>query len=56
MQRRILVADDAATDRILLKARLTAAHYDVALVSCGPEALARARAHPPDLILLDCHL
>jgi len=53
MSGRILVVEDVATNRIVLKARLTAAFYDVALAADGAEALRRARASPPDVILMD---
>lgn len=56
MSGRILVVDDVATNRIVLKARLTAAFYDVALASDGAEALRCARANPPDVILMDARM
>lgn len=53
MAGRILIADDVATNRIVLKVKLTAACYEVLQASGGVEALARARVDAPDLILLD---
>lgn len=56
MSGRILVVDDVATNRIVLKARLSAAFYDVALAADGAEAMRRARAAPPDVILMDARM
>ena len=53
MAGRILIADDVATNRIVLKVKLTAACYEVLQASSGAEALTRARVDAPDLILLD---
>jgi len=50
---RILIADDVATNRIVLKVKLMAACYDVIQASGGTEALELARSENPDLILLD---
>jgi DNA-binding response OmpR family regulator len=50
---RILVVDDNETNRDILEARLTANGYEVLHAGDGEEALAAARAHLPDLILLD---
>ncbi|MDY0747724.1 ATP-binding protein [Paucibacter sp. R3-3] len=49
---RILLADDNADMRAYLR-NLLAVHYEVLAVGDGEEALARARAEPPDLILAD---
>jgi signal transduction histidine kinase len=49
---RILVADDNADMRAYL-VRLLADRYDVKAVADGREALAEARARPPDLVLCD---
>jgi two-component system cell cycle response regulator len=53
MARRILVVDDVATNRILLKAKLAMACYDVLQADSGEQALALARSERPDLVLLD---
>jgi DNA-binding response OmpR family regulator len=52
-RQRILVVDDNETNRDILDARLTANGYDVLHAGDGEEALAAAREHVPDLILLD---
>lgn len=53
MPGRILVVDDVATNRIILKVKLTSACYEVLQASGGVEALHLARSEAPDLILLD---
>lgn len=50
---RVLIADDVATNRIVMKVKLTAAGYLPVVVADGASCLAMARAEPPDLILLD---
>jgi len=50
---RILVVDDSETNRDILNARLTSQGYEVVQAADGEEALAAARQHLPDLILLD---
>jgi adenylate cyclase len=49
----ILIVDDNETNRDILDARLRAHGYDLLQAADGEEALAVARAHLPDLILLD---
>jgi len=49
---RILIADDNADMRQYL-IRLLAAHYSVETAADGKSALAKAREHPPDLVLSD---
>ena len=49
---RVLVADDNADLRAYIR-RLLAPHWTVETAADGAEALARARAHPPDLLLAD---
>jgi two-component system cell cycle response regulator len=49
----ILIIDDVATNRIVYRARLSAAFYDPMLASDGASGLAAAIAARPDLILLD---
>ncbi|MBL3585281.1 diguanylate cyclase [Rhodovulum sulfidophilum] len=53
MSRRILIVDDVATNRIVMKVRLRNAHYQVLQASDGRTALEMARTERPDLILLD---
>ena len=53
---RILVVDDDDGVRSLLEHLLSAAGYAVEPFSTAEEALARLRAEPPDLVLLDLHL
>jgi two-component system alkaline phosphatase synthesis response regulator PhoP len=51
--RTILVVDDKASVRTLVREYLTEAGYNVLTASDGREALMRARQERPDLILLD---
>ncbi len=53
MPGRILVVDDVATNRLILKAKLAAAYYDVLEADCGQTAFDLARSEQPDVILLD---
>lgn len=53
MAGRILIADDVATNRIVMKVNLAEAYYEVLQASGGLEAVAMARTEIPDLILLD---
>ena len=53
MSGRILIVDDLATNRIILKVKLNAACYETLQAATGAEALAVARAEQPKLILLD---
>lgn len=53
MPGRILVVDDVATNRIILKVKLAAACYEVLQAEGGAEALDVARSEQPDVILLD---
>ena len=50
---RILIVDDNDTNRDILLTRLRPQGYDLLEASDGEEALALARRHLPDLILLD---
>src|SRR3954454_9455338 len=50
---RILIVDDNETNRDILMARLGPQGYDLTQAADGEEALAAAREHLPDLILLD---
>lgn len=56
MAGKILIVDDVATNRIVLKVKLASAHYETVQASSGAEALATARALCPDLVLLDVEL
>ncbi|HEY3108245.1 MAG TPA: response regulator [Chloroflexota bacterium] len=49
----VLVVDDDETMRQLILATLRCSPYRVLIASDGEEALAVARAHRPDLVLLD---
>ncbi|MEJ2434359.1 MAG: response regulator [Pseudolabrys sp.] len=50
---RILIVDDNETNRDILVTRLSVRGYDLMQAADGEEALAAAREHLPDLILLD---
>lgn len=56
MSGRILVVDDEVVSRIVLRARLDAALYEVLLASDGPAALRIARRRLPDVIVLDARM
>ncbi len=49
----ILVVDDVATNRIVMKVKLASACYSVLQATGGRQALIMARREKPDLILLD---
>ena len=53
MPGRVLVVDDLLPNLKLFEAKLAAEYYDVDLAQNGEMALARAHAHPPDIVLLD---
>jgi len=53
---RILAVDDSATILEMIKAILLAGGYEVITAADGAEALEKARAEEPDLILLDVML
>ncbi len=53
MSARILVVDDILPNVKLLEAKLTAQYYDVITAFNGEEAIKKAEADSPDLILLD---
>jgi len=50
---RILIVDDNPTNVKILQTRLTAEGYEIVTAADGEAALAAARQHTPDLILLD---
>lgn len=53
MSGRVLVVDDVATNRLLLRAKLSSAYYDVVVAENGTQALEMARNEQPDMIMLD---
>ncbi|MEE9388843.1 MAG: diguanylate cyclase [Paracoccaceae bacterium] len=53
MPGRILIADDVATNRIILKVKLRAASYDVSQAVNQQELLQRSQEILPDLIIMD---
>lgn len=53
---KILIVDDVATNRIVLKVKLASAFYETVQASGGVEALNLARQMRPDLVLLDVEL
>lgn len=53
---RVLVVDDEPQIRRALSVNLRARGYEVDLAASGEEALQRAAAHPPDLVVLDLGL
>ncbi|SHH60658.1 diguanylate cyclase [Cognatishimia maritima] len=56
MPGKILIIDSVATNRIVLKVRLTSAFYDVALAASSKEARAMIKQDLPDLILVNSNL
>ena len=56
MAGRILIVDDIATNRIVMKVKLSTAHYHVLQAASGSEAVRIAESEQPDLILLDIDL
>lgn len=54
--KRILVVDDDAWVRKLVRGYLERAGFAVTVAATGPEALAEVTAHPPDLVVLDLML
>jgi two-component system, OmpR family, KDP operon response regulator KdpE len=53
---RVLIVEDEPALLRALRINLRARGYDVAIASEGREALAEARRHPPDVVLLDLGL
>lgn len=53
---KILIVDDVATNRIVLKVKLASAFYETVQAAGGVEALRLARQMRPDLVLLDVEL
>src|SRR5690348_958940 len=56
MTKRILVVEDQADLRAILRDLLTGSGYLVAEAADGGEGVAKAKAEPPDLILMDIQL
>ncbi|WBL33830.1 diguanylate cyclase [Sinirhodobacter sp. HNIBRBA609] len=56
MAGKILIVDDVATNRIMLKVKLSAARYDTVQAWTGAEVLRQIAQEAPDLLLLDMHL
>lgn len=56
MSGKILIVDELATNRIVLKVKLSAAYYDVFQAPTGAEALRMAAKIKPDLILASTEL
>jgi two-component system cell cycle response regulator DivK len=56
MSQRILAVDDQEDNRRILRDLLTAAGYQVIEATTGEEAVAKAEAEVPDLILMDIQL
>lgn len=56
MSGKILIVDELATNRIVLKVKLSAAYYDVFQARTGTEALKMARKFQPDLIIASTDL
>ncbi len=54
--KKILVADDRASSRELVRTVLESCGYEVVEASDGAEAVRLARAIAPDLVLLDLHM
>jgi CheY-like chemotaxis protein len=54
--KKILIADDRASSRELVRTVLERAGYEVTEAADGAEAVALARATGPDLVLLDLHM
>ncbi len=52
----ILVADDSATMRMIVKAALTSAGWEVLTASNGQEALEVARQRPVDMLVSDWNM
>ena len=53
---KILIVDDVATNRIVMKVKMAAAGYQPLLVADGASCLELVRYDKPDLILLDMSL
>ncbi|MGA3041609.1 MAG: response regulator [Bryobacteraceae bacterium] len=56
MSHRILVADDNAASRELIREVLESSGYDVVEAADGRDAVSRAQEHAPDLVLVDIQM
>ena len=56
MSGKIMIIDAVATNRIVLKVKLSAAHFEVSQAPCGEDALEMARLTRPDLIVVGAAL
>ncbi len=56
MSGKIMIVDAVATNRIVLKVKLSAAHFEVSQASSGKDALEMARLARPDLIVVGAAL
>ncbi|MDO5758753.1 MAG: diguanylate cyclase [Rhodobacterales bacterium] len=56
MSGKILIVDAVATNRIVLKVKLSAAHFDVSQATSAADALTIARAVRPDMIIVGAAL
>ena len=56
MTKRILVVEDHEDNRRILRDLLTNAGYEMIEAVTGPEGVAMAQIHQPDLILMDIQL
>lgn len=56
MSGKILIVDEVATNRIVLKVKLSTAHFDVVQASGGADALRAAARERPDVILASATL
>jgi twitching motility two-component system response regulator PilH len=56
MIRNILIVDDSAVERQRLETLLLTAGYMVTAVTDGTQALAKAKTHKPDAILMDVNM
>jgi CheY-like chemotaxis protein len=55
-RKRILIADDTASSRELLRSILEGCAYEVEEAADGEEVIASAGAFGPDLVILDLHM
>lgn len=50
---KVLIVDDAATDRAVLEEAISSTHCQVVTASSGAEAVSKAKAEKPDMIFMD---
>ncbi|WP_255013654.1 diguanylate cyclase [Roseovarius sp. M141] len=56
MSGKIMIVDAVATNRIVLKVKLSAAHFEISQATSGRDAMAMARVVEPDLIVVGAAL